>query len=211
MLERTLDWLVGRWEWPNAVLVTAVTITLLLPVWYADAGLLTVLVVLQLPLYMFHQYEEHHGNRFVTYFNRVVGDGYEVLTPMSAFVINSIGVWGVIFAGIVLYRFAAPGYGTVATDLALVNVLGHVQLAVRRREYNPGLWTALLLFIPFGGAGLYAVTTLGHATLAQEALGAVVAIAIHAAIIVYGNRRKFALANMAAAPAAGFTPAVREQ
>lgn len=140
-----MDWLVGRWEWPGAMLFTAITITLLLPVWYADAGILTVLVVLQLPLYMFHQYEEHHGNRFVTYFNRVVGDGYEVLTPMSAFLINSIGVWGVILAGIVLYRFVAPGYGTIATGLVLVNFLGHAQLALRRRECNPGLWTALFL------------------------------------------------------------------
>lgn len=202
MKDRVLDWLVGRWEWPGAVLFSAIAITVLLPVWYADAGILTVLVVLQLPLYMFHQYEEHHGNRFVEYFNRVVGDGYEVLTPMSAFVINSIGVWGVIFAGIVLYRFVAPGYGTIATDLGLVNFLGHAQLALRRREYNPGLLTALFLFVPLGGAGLYAVTVLGHATIMQQMIGALVAIAIHAAIIAYGNRRKLALAHQAAAASA---------
>ena len=194
MANAALEWLVGRWQWPAAALFTAIALTLLLPVWYADAGVVTIAVVLQLPLYMFHQYEEHHGNRFVVYFNRVMGGGYDVLTPMSAFAINSVGVWGVIFVSILLCRFVSPGYGTIATDLCLVNALTHAQLAVRRREYNPGLWTALLLFVPFGGAGLYIVSTLGHATIAQQTAGALVAIAIHAGIVVYVQRRKTMLA-----------------
>lgn len=203
MANTASEWLIGRWQWPAAALFTAIAITLLLPVWYADAGIVTIAVVLQLPLYMFHQYEEHHGNRFVLYFNRVMGDGYDVLTPMSAFAINSIGVWGVIFVSIVLCRFVAPGYGTIATDLCLVNFLTHVQLAVRRREYNPGLWTAALLFVPFGGAALYIVSTLGHATLVQQIVGAFVAVAIHAAIIVYVQRRKVVLRASTAASFAG--------
>lgn len=110
------------------------------------------------------------------------------------------GVWGVIFVSILLCRFFSPGYGTIATDLCLVNALTHAQLAVRRREYNPGLRTALLLFVPFGGAGLYIVSTLGHATIAQQTAGALVAIAIHAGIVVYVQRRKTMLAanNVAA-------------
>jgi hypothetical protein len=122
-----------------------------------------------------------------------MGGGYDVLTPTSAFATNSIGVWGVIFVGIVLCRFVSPGYGTIATDLCLVNALTHAQLAIRRREYNPGLWTALSLFVPFGGAGLYIVSALGHATIAQQITGAMVAIAIHAGLIVYVEKRKVVL------------------
>ena len=76
MANEASEWLVGRWQWPAAALFTAIVLTLLLPVWYADAGIVTIAVVLQLPLYMFHQYEEHHGNRFVLYFNRVMGGGW---------------------------------------------------------------------------------------------------------------------------------------
>ena len=49
-----------------------------------------------LPLYMVHQYEEHDGDRFRHHFNRTIGQGREVLSPLVVFLANVPGVWGVI-------------------------------------------------------------------------------------------------------------------
>ncbi len=52
-----------------------------------------VLVALQLPVYMLHQYEEHDDDRFRRFANRVMGGGVELLTVPAVFVINIGGVW----------------------------------------------------------------------------------------------------------------------
>ncbi|MDE2483536.1 MAG: HXXEE domain-containing protein [bacterium] len=192
------DWLIGRWQWPYAGLFAAVLLLALVPLVYVWAGLVMAAIVVQLPVYMLHQFEEHHDDCFCRYVNRVVGEGLPVLSPVAAFVINSVGVWGVILVGIYLAQVLAPGYGTIAIDLGVVNGLLHVVVATVRREYNPGLWTSLALFFPIGGAALWIVTVFGGADVTQHVVGALVAIAIHIAIVAYAISRRRALAGGAA-------------
>ena len=147
------------------------------------------LVSLQLPIYMIHQYEEHDDDRFRRFFNQLIGDGRELLTRPAVFVINIGGVWGVYLAAILLAATVDIGFGLIAVYGTLVNAVVHCAAAVAKRTYNPGLATAIVLFLPIGGAGLWLVTATG-AALGWHGLGLAVAIGIHAVIIGYVLRRR---------------------
>lgn len=161
----------------------------LLPVIAHGWPLALVLVYLQLPIYMLHQLEEHDGDRFRTFVNALFGGKREALTPAAVFVINIPGVWGVNLASILLAAFVDPGYGLIGIDLTLVNALAHIAQGIALRRYNPGLGTAIFLFLPVGGLGLWAINAAGHGGLFFNGLGLASAVAIHAAIIGYVVRR----------------------
>lgn len=176
-------WLVRQWQWPYAALFAAVFLFAILPFIAGGAGGLLALVFVQLPIYMLHQWEEHAGDRFRQYANRVIGGGREALTPAATFWINSVGVWGVDLAALYLAWAVAPAAGLVAGYLALVNSLLHIGQAVVRREYNPGLVTALLLF-PLAG-GWCVLTVGGTCGLIPHLVALSAAIGVHLLIVAY--------------------------
>jgi hypothetical protein len=191
-----MDWLVTKWNWPAASLFSACVLLALLPVWYARAGLLLTLVYLQLPLYMLHQWEEHRGDRFRLYINRTIGKGLEVLTPTATFWINLLGVWAIDLLALYLACFVNPSLGLIAIYLPLINSLGHIMPGLARREYNPGLGTSLLLFVPISGWSLMEVSRLSQATVASHAIGIGVALAVHGAIVAHVVHRMRRLKNV---------------
>lgn len=197
---RILGWLVGQWQWPYVALFTGCTLLALAPLWFHVAGGPPGWVYLQLPIYLLHQWEEHAGDRFRIYTNRVVAGSREALTPIATFWINALGVWLVDGVALYLASFIDLSLGLMAVYLPLVNSLGHVGQAVVRREYNPGLWTSLGLFLPAGAWSLYAVSSASGANWKMHVLGVGVAIAVHAAILVHVARRLSRLSAMAAGP-----------
>jgi hypothetical protein len=182
--KQVMDWLVGQWQWPTACLFAAYVMLALAPVWISVAGMAMALVVLQLPLYMVHQFEEHHHDRFRLYLNEKVAH-CDALTPSGAFWINSLGVWGLDLVMIYLAVFVDMRFALAAFYLPLVNGLTHIREALARREYNPGLCTSIVLFLPIAGWGLYEVSRVSGATWQNHAAGLGIAVAIHVAIIVY--------------------------
>jgi hypothetical protein len=144
---------------------------------------------LQLPVYMVHQYEEHDNDRFRLFVNRTLGRGREVLTPGAVFVINVPGVWGVIVLSMYLVMLINPGLGLIAVYLTLVNALVHIAHAAIFRMYNPGLATAVLLFLPLSAFSLWQFHLAGIDGAVYQAIGLVGAIGIHAAIIMYARSR----------------------
>lgn len=153
-------------------------------VWPYWEGWLLV-VFLQMPIYMLHQFEEHAGDRFRTFVNRVVCHGREALSSEAAFVINVPGVWGTNLVSLLLAYFVAPGYGLIAAYLVLVNALAHIQQSVKLRAYNPGVVTAILLFLPSGGFALWYLVHSVAPSWHYHAVGLGVAIAIHVGIILW--------------------------
>ena len=180
-----MEWLVGRWQWPAACLFAGCVLLMVTPVWAYAAGTALALVALQLPIYMIHEFEEHTGDRFRLYMNRVIGGGREVLTPGPTFWINAVGVWGLELVALYLAAFVDLSLGLVAFYLPLVNAATHIREAAVRREYNPGLCTAIILFLPLAGWGLYAVSIASAATWLEHIASAAVAVGVHAAIIAY--------------------------
>ena len=151
---------------------------------------------------MLHQYEEHDADRFRLYVNRTVGDGAEVLTPAAVFVINIGAVWLLDVAVIYLAWRVDIGLGLIVVYLVLVNAVVHIVGALRSRSYNPGLITAVVLFLPAGFYALWHIQASGAGTAADHLIGLVAAIATHALIIIYALRRRSLLVRSTA-------PAVR--
>lgn len=147
-----------------------------------------------LPAYMLHQYEEHDDDRFRIFVNRILAGGRDALTLPAVFIINVPGVWGVIALSLWLAFRVNPGLALVAVYLPLFNALIHIAHAVIMRSYNPGLVSAIVLFLPVCGWCLYQIQESGGGTLAMHAIGLGSALAIHAviAVSVLSNRRKLA-------------------
>jgi len=188
-------WLVRDWQWPAAALFTSVFLLLLTPMVYGSMGLGFTLLYLQLPIYMIHQWEEHRGDRFRLYVNRTIGGGREALTPAATFWINSLGVWGVDIAALYLAWAIAPWAGLAAGYLAVVNAIPHIAMTIKRREYNPGVITAAVLFLPLG---IWCLVEIGSQAGWQANVTALlVAVGVHVAIVVHVARR---LARLGSSP-----------
>ena len=180
-------WLVVDWQWPGAALFAGAFMLVITPLIAGLGGLGLMLVFVQLPLYMAHQWEEHSGDRFRSYINRVISGGREVLTPAATFWINFLGVWAVDLTSLYLAWTVSQSAGLAAGYLSVVNAVVHVVQAIARREYNPGLLTAVLLLLP---AGCWCVFQVGvGAGMPAHAIGLATAIGVHFAIIAHVAQR----------------------
>ncbi len=157
----------------------------LMPVCCRSWSLPLILVFLQLPVYMLHQLEEHDDDRFRNWVNRVLGGGRELLSKTAVFVINVPGVWGVNLVSLLLAATLDLGFGLIGIYLTIVNGIVHVVQAIRMKGYNPGLITAILLFLPVGGLALWAIHAAGTISPAYDVLGFGTAIAIHLANVAH--------------------------
>jgi hypothetical protein len=189
MSGRTLDWLVGRWQWPYAALFAAGFLAALAPLVFRFAGLPLGLVYLQLPIYMLHQYEEHAGDRFRQWVNTMIGHGRDVLTPIATFWINSLLVWLLDIVAIYLACYVDLSLGLIAIYLPILNAFGHIVPSILTRQYNPGLASGVLLFLPVGVLSAVLVSRAAGSDLADHLLALGVAIAVHGTIIAHVRRR----------------------
>lgn len=134
---------------------------------------------LSLPAYMIHQYEEHEDNRFAAFLNGMMGADRRGLSSADIWIINVIFVW---FFLLVLFHIASynSAWGVLAAYLLAINGFVHVVWAIMFRKYNPGLWTAIALFIPLA-IWIFAIIP---ATLTVHIASVLLVIALHAAIML---------------------------
>lgn len=180
--------------WTYGGFLAGIMILALLPLLAGGWSAPFTAIFLLLPVYMLHQYEEHDRDRFRLYINDMIGHGAEVLTPAAVFVINIGAVWLLDVVVIYLAWAVDLGLGLIAVYLMLINALVHIAGAIRARAYNPGLVTAVVLFLPFGLYAWWSIEGSGQATVADHLTGFVVGVAAHAAIVAYALRRRSALA-----------------
>ncbi|MGL4314371.1 MAG: HXXEE domain-containing protein [Sphingomonas sp.] len=165
-------------HWVVSAVYTGAVLLLLAPLLRPLIGDQAWLIYLCGPAYMAHQVEEHWGDRFRRFVNDRLGGGRDVLTARAVWWINLPGVWGVNITALYAAMAWGAGAGLAAPYLMLVNALGHGGAALRF-GYNPGLATALLLFVPLGAIALVTI----NATAGEHAIGLAIAILIHLAII----------------------------
>jgi uncharacterized protein with HXXEE motif len=175
-------------NWVYGGFLAGLLLLLLTPVLVHSWRASLVATFLCLPIYMLHQYEEHDNDRFRLFVNRNIGNGRVGLSPLAVFVINVPGVWGLVGMSLALAATVSVGFGLVAVYLVLLNGTIHVAQAVISRGYNPGLGTAITLFLPLGSYGMAAIHQAGGGTFLMHTTGAAAAIAIHVAIIVHVMR-----------------------
>jgi len=174
-------------NWVYGGFLAGLLLLLLAPVLLRSWPAPLVATFLCLPIYMLHQYEEHDNDRFRRFVNQQIGK--EALTPLAVFVINVPGVWGIIGLSLVLAATVRVGFGLMAAYLVAVNGAIHVIHAAIKRGYNPGLGTAIVLFLPLGGYAIAAIQQAGGGTAVMHLVGAATAIGIHAAIIIHVFRQ----------------------
>jgi hypothetical protein len=165
-------------HWVAGAALIAAALLALAPILALDWPLGLWLIFLHSPGYMIHQVEEHYHDRFRTFVNRRVFGGREALTTSDIIAVNVGGVWFADFAALYAARFLSEGWGLAAPYLMLVNAVGHVGQAVVTRDYNPGVVTSVVIFVPLGAATLLVVP----GTIAQHAVGLGVAVLIHLSI-----------------------------
>jgi hypothetical protein len=175
-------------NWVYGGFLAGLLLLLLAPVLVRSWSAPLVATFLCLPVYMVHQYEEHDNDRFRRFVHQQIGRG-EVLSPLAVFVINVPGVWGIIGISVVLAAAVNSGFGLIAAYLVAVNGTIHVIHAIIKRGYNPGLGTAVALFLPLGAYGIAAIQHAGGGTAVMHIVGLGTAIAIHAAIIIHVFRQ----------------------
>jgi Protein of unknown function with HXXEE motif len=185
------DWFLHNWMY--AGFLAGLFLLAIAPIFAAAVGLPLLLVYLQLPVYMLHQLEEHYDDRFRKYVNDLVAGGREALSTPAVVVINVVGVWVVILIVLYLARFVGLGLGLIAIYLTLVNALVHIVQAAVQRRYNPGLATAVVLFLPVGIWGLMVVSDTPGVTATDHLVGFAVAILINATLVAYIKHRAAAL------------------
>jgi hypothetical protein len=192
--------MIGRFahNWVYGGALAGVLLLLLLPAIDGGWPLVLILVYLQMPIYMLHQLEEHDDDRFHRVINEMIGHGCDVLPASAIFVIN-IGVWVLNLVSFALAAHVGIGWGLIGVYAMVVNAIVHIADGVAKRAWNPGLVTAVVLFLPVGFGGLWAISATGEATALQHGVGIVVALAIHAGIVAYvfGNARRLGAAKAA--------------
>lgn len=176
-----LNRLVTQWVYGGSL--AGLLLLLLAPILTRNWPMALMLVYLCLPAYMLHQFEEHDNDRFRSFVNRRMFHGRQALTSWDVFVINVPGVWGVIAVALALAANVSVGFGLIAVYLMLVNAVSHIGGAIAKRGYNPGLLTAIFVFLPLGVLTLNAIRQAGGGTIFLHAFGVAVSLAIHAGIV----------------------------
>lgn len=144
-----------------------------------------LLLFLHLPVYQIHQLEEHDRDRFRRYMNEKVGRGLEILTATAVFWINIGLVWALFSFFISIALINNIGWGLPVVYATLFNALIHIGSALKSREYNPGLITSVILFLPLSIITLSMISNNPAVSGLQQFTGVAIGNGIHLGIIAY--------------------------
>ena len=114
----------------------------------------------------------------------------------------SSDLWGVISLSLYGAALFSLGWALIAVYLVLVNAVVHIVHAILFRRYNPGLFTALVLFLPMGVITLVLIDRAGGGSIKSHSVGFVTAVAIHAAILMHVRRKLLAMQRIQGSGAA---------
>ncbi|MEM9227658.1 MAG: HXXEE domain-containing protein, partial [Verrucomicrobiota bacterium] len=180
---KLLDKFINSWVYGGFLM--SFVLLILLPVVSISYSTAFALVYLLLPLYQWHQLEEHADGKFQAFVNNRFGKGKDILNRHAIFVINVFGVWVLYALVILLAGTVNIGFGLIAVYITLINGVSHLIQAFRYKAYNPGLITSVLLFFPFGLVAWWSVSKTAGVGVGFHLLGLLAAIGLHAGIVVY--------------------------
>jgi hypothetical protein len=173
---RPLAFIAANWQRALPALVvagTAVSITFLRNEPASGRALFAALLV----LYMLHQIEEHlWPGGFAAFVNaRTFHSGRAdwPATPGKVAFVNIMLVWLPLALAVL---FDLRWLGLMMVGVTAINALLHIGNSVKLRVYNPGLVTAVALFLPFTGwllASAYWADTLSGGAIALILLAGV--------------------------------------
>ncbi|MCK0208695.1 HXXEE domain-containing protein [Starkeya koreensis] len=180
---RMESWLADRWVAGAGFMAAALLAST--PLLAMVAPLALVLIFLHSPGYMMHQVEEHAGDRFRRFANDRVFGGREALTTPAVLVINVGVVWLLNLGALYAALAWGAGYGLVAPYAMLVNALTHIGARLRLGAYNPGLMTAVVLFLPLSVTTIAVIGMEPEVGWRLHAAGLAGALLLHLAIVAH--------------------------
>jgi len=178
------NWLVHNWS--RAGLVLAAGLFILAPLVFKSGGLTVGIIYLWLPFYMLHQYEEHARGDFLDWYKRRMPTIAPFLTERKLPVVNLGSIWALFTLALYVAFLVRPGLGLAAPYIALINSAVHIGQLWRWHSYNPGLWTALILFIPAGICTIVILLATG-ATPLDNFIGFGIALLVHLFFFALGR------------------------
>ena len=160
---------------------------------FSDVKLMAVLFLVA---YMTHQFEEHWidllGQQYAFYsdVNQLLlgvlnapDQAMGPLTPEAIFIINTSLVW--LIGAVAIWRSPGHLFPTLAmAGITLVNGISHISLGIAKQAYNPGLLTAILIFLPLAIAFYRTVLTTNPAVKVQVIASIAWAILAHLIMVV---------------------------
>lgn len=156
-------WLVKNQHWARFAPWLGVLTTLLLFYFFKPNEPMFWALV-NVPLYLFHQTEEHYiPGGFKNFINQVINGlpvGQEKLTDTNIFWINILFVWVAFAIFGILAITVNIGFGLLIIIFSIINCLTHIFQGIKRVTWNPGLVMASIQFL-LSLYGAYFITTHG--------------------------------------------------
>ena len=173
-------------NWSRAGLMMAIMLLLIAPLIGRSGNRVLLAVYLWLPFYMLHQYEEHGQGTLLEFYRRTMPRVAPMLTERKLLLVNLGAVWLVCLLSTYAAVYGLFWLALYAPYLSLVNALMHVGQLVARRSYNPGLWTAVVIFLP-GAAYTIHVLNAAGATQADNVIGFALGFLAHVFVFALGR------------------------
>jgi len=114
------------------------------------------LLWLHLPVIMIHEFEEYTApGGFKHFINTktilATGDNRKdvPLNEPYIFLVNPLLIWPWVIIGAVLYTIPWIGFAAIIFQFAINNLQHLITFQLKNRGYNPGMFTTMLLLIPY--------------------------------------------------------------
>lgn len=187
MIKALLKYLYSNWAYICLPLALYTTVILL-----SSSSVLSgviLLIWLQFPVYLMHQFEEHvYPGNFKEYANKQITKTQHSDIPFNErniFWINIIAIWVLFPLCAVLAQNYALKIGALPVYLSLFNATLHILDSITTRAYTPGLIVSIFLNYPFGIYALYLMNKEHVLSLKTNIYAFLAALLIHIVIIVY--------------------------
>jgi hypothetical protein len=148
---------------------------------------LELLIWLQVPVYLLHQFEEHAWpGGFGRFVNKIVfkQESGGPLDERSLFWINIPIVW-IGFPIFAALSTISIGLGIWIIYLSLINGIFHILVGLRLRRYNPGLILSLLGNVPLSIYTLVRLPDLEPISSTSHIIGIAIALAVQVGLVAF--------------------------
>lgn len=141
-------------EWPKIGFFIAIYTGLILLANAKNMPCLTLLIWLQFPVYLLHEFEEHaYPGKFKEFINKEIFRSKIPDFPLNAkrvFWINILFIWIMFPCVALLSQLQHVEYGLLLPFFGMFNATTHIACLIIKRKYNPGLFVSVFLNYPTG-------------------------------------------------------------
>jgi hypothetical protein len=190
-IKRIFNYLYLNWHYMTPLI--AIYSLLILYCNYHSMPLYILLIWLQFPVYLLHQFEEHSfPGHFIDFVNRNLFHVMHQEVPLNqinAFWINIPFIFILFPLCAAIAQLSDPVIGLFLPFFGLFNATTHIMVFFVFRKYNPGLLVSTFLNYPTGIYTLVVAHQIGLLTWETGIMAFIAALVGHAAMLIYAVRR----------------------